>query len=289
MQFDKAEAEACRDLILLGLREDLGQEGDITTQATIPEPRSGRSVLRARQAGTISGLAAVALVFAELDPEIQTEPMVHDTDAVIPGAALARLQGSCRSMLTGERTALNFLERLSGIATLTRKYVDAVQGTHSRIFDTRKTTPGWRLLEKYAVRCGGGYNHRAGLYDAYLIKDNHLAILGADAVRQTIRAVRQHGIPGRTIILEVDSLTQLSAALDGRPDVILLDNFPIESLRQAVRQRDAIAPRVLLEASGGITLATVRDVAQTGVERISIGALTHSAPALDIGLDYEAA
>ena len=193
-----------------------------------------------------------------------------------------------RDLLVIERTVLNFLQRLSGIATLTARFAAEVAGTRAVILDTRKTTPGWRVLEKYAVRCGGGYNHRFGLYDAVLIKDNHLAWLAddGDPIGRAIRASREHAPEGTVVEIEVDTLDQLDRALECAPEIILVDNFGPEALAEAVRRRDARAPSVLLEASGGVTLETVR-LAATGVDRISVGALTHSAPALDIGLDFE--
>jgi nicotinate-nucleotide pyrophosphorylase (carboxylating) len=193
-----------------------------------------------------------------------------------------------RAILTGERTALNFLQHLSGVASLTRRFVDAVAGYPVQILDTRKTLPGWRLLEKYAVRCGGGHNHRMGLFDAVLIKDNHLAALGdfRDAIPRAVAAARREAksVP---VTVEVDNLEQLNVTLGCRPDVILLDNMSPEMLHEAVRRRQAVNPAVLLEASGGVSLASVRAIAAAGVDRISVGELTHSAPALDIGLDYE--
>ncbi len=193
-----------------------------------------------------------------------------------------------RKILAFERTALNFLQHLSGVATLTARFVDAVAGTKATILDTRKTLPGWRLLEKYAVRCGGGRNHRIGLYDAILIKDNHLAhfVHRGDPIAAAVSAARSQASPGTTVEVEVDSLDQLDKALRCRPDIILVDNFDLDRLREAVRRRDAVPPRIPLEASGGINLETVRAIAETGVDRISVGALTHSAPALDIGLDF---
>jgi nicotinate-nucleotide pyrophosphorylase (carboxylating) len=207
---------------------------------------------------------------------------------------VGQLAGPLRSLLAIERTALNFLQHLSGIATLTATYVSAVQGTRAAIYDTRKTTPGWRFLEKYAVRCGGGINHRFGLYDAVLIKDNHLAwikdaagLQARDPFATAIASARKSARPGTTIEIEVDSLGQLELALAAEPDIVLLDNFTPEHVAQAVRLRDTTAPQIKLEASGGVNLASVRALAETGVDRISVGALTHSAPALDLALDYE--
>ncbi len=215
-------------------------------------------------------------------------PLRVDGDCVVSGDEIASVAGPMRAILAMERTALNFLQRLSGVATLTARFVAEVAGTGAVILDTRKTTPGWRALEKYAVRCGGGRNHRLGLYDAVLIKDNHLAWLAhqGDPIVSAIASARAHAPPGTVVEVEVDSLDQLDRALECRPDVILVDNFGPDSLAEAVRRRDALAPGVLLEASGGVTLQSVRALAETGVDRISVGALTHSAPALDVGLDY---
>jgi nicotinate-nucleotide pyrophosphorylase (carboxylating) len=196
-----------------------------------------------------------------------------------------------RSILTGERTALNFLQRLSGVATMTRRFVKAVAGLPCQILDTRKTTPGWRRLEKYAVRCGGGCNHRFGLFDGIMVKDNHLAALAQvpDPIDYAVRMARKANVGGATVEVEVEveSLQQLDQALAARPDVILLDNIELPALREAVRRRNAVAPEIRLEASGGVNLTTIRAIAETGVDRISVGALTHSAPALDIALDYQ--
>lgn len=297
-EFSSAEAAACRQLIALALDEDLGREdarpGDVTSQAVIPADLDGRGVFVARSAGVLSGMSAVKLVLHAVDPRLQLQTFVEDGEALQPGDRLARLAGTMRNILTSERTALNFLQHLSGIATLTRKYVDAIAGLPCEILDTRKTLPGWRLLAKYAVRCGGGHNHRLGLYDGILIKDNHLAALrmaeGGGRIEDIVRRARQ-AAPGLPVEIEVDDLTQFDEALACRPDIILLDNMKPEQLRQAVARRNAVVTEtdyVFLEASGGVTLQTVRTLAETGVDRISIGALTHSAPALDIALDYQA-
>jgi nicotinate-nucleotide pyrophosphorylase (carboxylating) len=202
------------------------------------------------------------------------------------GTVLATVSGPLRVILAGERTALNFLQRLSGVASLTRKYVEAASGFRAKVLDTRKTTPGWRLLEKYAVRAGSGANHRVGLFDGILIKDNHLAGIGGD-VRRAVEAARTHpGNAGLPVEVEVDTLEQLEMALEVKADIVLLDNMTLDQLRAAVERRNAVTPSTLLEASGGVNLTTIRDIASTGVDRISVGALTHSAPALDIGLDY---
>jgi nicotinate-nucleotide pyrophosphorylase (carboxylating) len=217
--------------------------------------------------------------------------LLEDGQAVQRGDRLATIVGSMRAILAMERTALNFLQHLSGVATLTRKYVDAVAGLKARILDTRKTLPGWRLLEKYAVRCGGGDNHRIGLYDGLLIKDNHLKGMQiADCrlqIEKTVAAAKRMASPGIIMEVEVETLEEFDVALRCQPDIVLLDNMSLEQMREAVRRRDAAAPGIRLEASGGVNLATVRAIAETGVDRISVGALTHSAPALDIALDYE--
>ncbi len=221
-----------------------------------------------------------------VDPQLEIQSLIADGTRVERGDCVATVAGSLRSILAGERTALNFLQRLSGIATLTRKFVDAISGLPTQLLDTRKTTPGWRLLEKYAVRMGGGVNHRIGLFDAILIKDNHLAGLGGD-VRRAVEAARAYpGNASLSIEVEVDSLAQLEVALAVAADIVLLDNMSLQQLRTAVAQRTALAPAVLLEASGGVTLETIRAIASTGVDRISVGAITHSAVALDIALDY---
>jgi nicotinate-nucleotide pyrophosphorylase (carboxylating) len=285
--FTVSESEACRLLVQWALEEDLGTAGDLTSQALIPADQQGAAMLVARSEGVLAGLPAAAMVFANLSPAIGFQSDLADGARLRPGSRIARVAGSLRSILAGERTALNFLQRLSGIATLTRCYVDAVAGLSCEVLDTRKTTPGWRLLEKYAVRQGGGHNHRMGLYDGILIKDNHLAALRACKDRAEFHAVQAALNIGCSVQveIEVDDLEQFDLAL-AFAELILLDNMPTGDLREAVRRRNAKAPKVLLEASGGVTLDTVRAIAETGVDRISVGALTHSAPALDIALDY---
>lgn len=288
MRFAAAETAACQRLADLALQEDLGDVGDVTSQATIPPDSIGQAVLVARATGVLAGLKAAQLVFLAVDAALDFEPFVADGTVVGPGVHVARVRGTMRSVLAGERTALNFVQHLSGVATNTRRYVDAVAGSRSRILDTRKTLPGWRVLEKYAVRCGGGYNHRTGLYDAILIKDNHLASLRQPhAITRAVQAARAHVSHSMPLIVEIDALTQLDEALACTPDVILLDNMTPQEMSQAVARRNAAAPSVLLEASGGVNLETVRLIAASGVDRISVGALTHSAPALDIALDYD--
>jgi nicotinate-nucleotide pyrophosphorylase (carboxylating) len=267
-------------VIRAALAEDLGRAGDITAAACVPADARLTADFATRRGGVVAGLACIRLTLAELDPSATVDPLAEDGLAVPAGTALARVSGNARSILTAERTALNLLGRLCGVATLTQDYVDAVGGTRARITDTRKTTPGLRALEKYAVRCGGGVNHRFGLDDAILIKDNHVAACGSvgEAVRRA-KAAAGHLVK---VEVEVDSLVQLQEALAHDPDVIMLDNFSLDDLREAV---SIVAGRVVLEASGGISLDGVRAVAETGVDVISIGALTHSVRVLDIGLD----
>lgn len=287
--FGRAEQANAEALIALAIAEDLNQAGDLTAQATISSGARGSTRFVARVEGRLAGLPVVALLAERFGLADGWAPVLHDGELLSPGRIIARLAGEMRSLLAMERTALNFLQRLSGVATLTARFVSAVAGTRAAILDTRKTTPGWRALEKYAVRCGGGRNHRIGLYDAVLIKDNHLAWLAAepDAIGRAIAAARAQVPRGTVVEIEVDSLEELDRALACDPDIILVDNLGPEALREAVRRRDVRAPHVLLEASGGITLNTVTTLAQTGVDRISVGALTHSAPALDIALDFD--
>lgn len=263
------------------LAEDLGLAGDITTDATIPREAEAEAVIAARKPGVAAGLEVAAAAFHALDPAIRFESQVADGDRLEPGTVLARVTGNARALLTAERVALNFLGRMSGIATLTRRYADAIEGTAARIADTRKTTPGLRAFEKYAVRCGGGQNHRTGLFDAVLIKDNH--IVAAGGVGPAIEAARAHAGHMVKIEVEVDTLEQLQEVLRYKVDAVLLDNMPPATLSKAVKIAKG---RVLLEASGGVSLETVRAIAETGVDLISVGALTHSAPVLDLGLDF---
>ncbi|WP_334164937.1 carboxylating nicotinate-nucleotide diphosphorylase [Phenylobacterium sp.] len=267
-------------IVRAALSEDLGRAGDITAQACIPADARLTAVFAARKPGVVAGLACARLALAELDPDARFEPLVADGDGVAAGAALARVDANARALLSAERTGLNLMGRLSGIATLTRAYVDAVAGTKARIVDTRKTTPGLRALEKYAVRCGGGVNHRFGLDDAILIKDNHVAACGS--VGEAVRRAKAFAGHLTKVEVEVDSLDQLDEALAEAPDVIMLDNFSLDDLAEAVRRTGG---RIPLEASGGVNLETVRAIAGTGVDVISVGALTHSVGVLDIGLD----
>lgn len=292
MHFTLPEFHACQKLVALALEEDLGglpaaEEGDVTSCALIGKAVKGQAALVARQTGVLAGLPAVAVVLDALDKDLQLHKDLEDGVPLAPNTQIGVIRGRMRSLLAGERIALNFLQRLSGIASRTRLYVEAVAGLPCRILDTRKTTPGWRLLEKYAVRCGGGQNHRLGLHDGILIKDNHLAVNARRLTIQKALQLARESPGGRLpIVIEVDDLKQLEKALLGGPDIILLDNMNLEQLRDAARIRNEVAPRVQLEASGNVTLSVVRAIAETGVDRISVGELTHSAPALDIGLDY---
>jgi nicotinate-nucleotide pyrophosphorylase (carboxylating) len=270
------------DAVTRALAEDLGRAGDITSIATVPIGTPSRTVLVARKAGTIAGLPLVAAAFRKLSPEIEIKPAARDGDHVPAKAALMQIEGDARAVLGAERVALNFIGHLSGIATATGAFVRKAGGK-TRICCTRKTTPGLRALEKYAIRCGGGFNHRFGLDDAILIKDNHIAVAGGiRAVLERARAAAGHLVK---VEIEVDSLDQLAQVLDcGLADVVLLDNFDVASMKEAVA---LVAGRLVIEASGGITLDNIAEIAATGVDYASSGALTHSAPALDVGLDIE--
>ena len=267
-------------VVRAALAEDLGRAGDITSQACVPPDARLRAVFAARSPGVIAGLACARLAIAELDPGATFKATVEDGAQVGPGQPLASVDANARALLSAERVGLNLLGRLSGVATLTRAYVAAVEGTGAVIVDTRKTTPGLRALEKYAVRCGGGVNHRFGLDDAILIKDNHIAACGS--VGEAVRRAKAAAGHLMKVEVEIDGLGQLEEALKYGPDVVLLDNFSLADLAEAVRRT---AGRAVLEASGGVTLQTVRGIAETGVDVISVGALTHSASVLDIGLD----
>jgi len=271
--------DALERVVAAALAEDVGT-GDVTTEATVDTDAVGTAELVTRTAGVVAGLAAVEAVFRALDPEIRFEPLVEEGGLVREPVAVARVSGSLRAILTGERTALNFLGRFSGIATLTRRYVDAVAGTGVAILDTRKTTPGLRVLEKRAVASGGGRNHRFGLSDGVLVKDNHLRAAGS--VRAAVERLR--AATDLPVEVECDTLEQVEEALAAGADAILLDNMSLDELRAAAGLARGGAR---LEASGGVTLDTVRAVAETGVDEISIGALTHSAPALDVSLELE--
>lgn len=272
-------------VVRLALAEDLGRAGDMTAMACIPEDARMKAAFAARKPGVLAGIDCVRLAVLAMDPKASVDLRLRDGDAFEAGAVLAVVEADARAFLSAERTALNLVGRLSGVATLTRTHVQTVAGTKARIADTRKTTPGLRALEKHAVTCGGGINHRFGLDDAILIKDNHVAVCGgvAEAVRRA-KAFAPHLMK---VEVEVDGLDQLDAVLalideGAAPDVIMLDNFSLDDLRAAVAR---VAGRIVLEASGGVDLTTVRGIAETGVDVISVGALTHSAPVLDIGLD----
>lgn len=267
-------------LLRAALDEDIGA-GDITTLLTVPEAATARAVMLAKAEGVVAGLDVAARAFTLVEPAAQWEARARDGDAVTPGTPLATILGPARGLLTAERVALNFAQRLSGVATLTARYVAAVAGTPARIVDTRKTTPGLRTLEKYAVRAGGGHNHRIGLYDAVLIKDNHLAAGGG--VAATVRRAREQAPHTMRVEVECKTLDQVDQGIAAGADILLLDNMDLEMLREAVRR---VGGRALTEASGGVNLGTVRAIAETGVDLISVGALTHSAPALDISLDF---
>jgi nicotinate-nucleotide pyrophosphorylase (carboxylating) len=281
-----------QSLLAIARQEDLGP-GDVTS-TILPVDVQARGEFVAREPMTLAGLPLLGEIAQAYNGEITTELHAEDATAVEPGAVLAEWRGPARAMLSAERVALNFLQRLCGVATLTARYVEKTHATPAKICDTRKTTPGWRELEKYAVRAGGGTNHRRGLYDAVLIKDNHLAILAAaghpdpiGALPETIADLRERRADLQFVQIEVDTLDQLETALALDVDIILLDNMNPSQLRRAVAMRNDAgqADRIELEASGGISLSTVADVAASGVDRISVGALTHSAVAVDIGLD----
>ncbi|MGD1019806.1 MAG: carboxylating nicotinate-nucleotide diphosphorylase [Verrucomicrobiia bacterium] len=275
--------EFIQNIVRAALAEDVGA-GDITTEAAISADERAEACLVAKKPCVVAGLPLVEAVFAQIDPEVAVRLLVVDGDFAGKGTRVCILRGSARGILTGERTALNFLQRLSGIATLTRQFIDEIAGTKARILDTRKTTPTLRALEKYAVGVGGGTNHRLGLYDAVMIKDNHrviLARLGPKALGDAVAAARQNH-PTVPIIVEADTLEQVEEALAAGANHILLDNMTLDELRDAVR---LVGGRAKTEASGGITLKTVRAIAQTGVDYISVGALTHSARAVDFSLE----
>ena len=281
------EADLRCDLIGLALREDLGDRGDVTSKAFIPSASASLARIVAREECIVSGLSTASEVFHQIDPQLEVTLRCTEGERLVRGATLIDLKGSTRSILSGERTALNFLGRLCGIATLSARYAEEACGTKALLLDTRKTTPGWRLLEKRAVKAGGCTNHRMGLHDAVLVKDNHLAALGSlDALPVVISKLRAEH-PGLPIEIEADTLKQVERllAMTGI-DVILLDNMDTTMMRKAVALRNALSPAVLLEASGGVTLETLRPIADSGVDRISVGALTHSAPNADLSMEF---
>jgi len=277
--------EEVRRAVQLALAEDVGS-GDVTTLATVPETAQFTVVMRAREPLVVAGLALAEATFRELSDQLSIEIIARDSQRLQDGETLLRVSGSARAILTAERVALNFVQRLSGIATLTAQFVDAIHGTSAQILDTRKTTPGWRRFEKYAVTCGGGTNHRFGLFDLILIKDNHLAALRDATSNAVAAAVRQARAvyPQIKVEVEADTLDQVEQAVEAGADFVLLDNMTLVQLRLAVQKCKG---KTKTEASGGVTLASIRGIAETGVDFISVGALTHSARAVDIGLDFE--
>jgi nicotinate-nucleotide pyrophosphorylase (carboxylating) len=273
LDWDKLEA-----IIENALQEDI-DGGDITTNQLFPEDRDCRAVIMAKEEGIVAGLPIAGKVFMKLDKNVLWNERMRDGQVVRPKDILAEIEGSARTVLTGERTALNFLQRLSGIATLTSKFVKAVEGHPVKILDTRKTVPGLRIMDKYAVSVGGGYNHRFGLYDGVLIKDNHIKLAGG--ITNAVRLIRQNAKTESKIEVETSTLEEVKEALSVGVDWIMLDNMPIELMREAVR---IINHKALTEASGGVTLKNIRSIAETGVDFISIGSLTHSPSALDVGM-----
>ncbi len=294
---DVALESDLRALVRLSIAEDLRSLFDWTTVCLIDANHRGACQIVPRQPGICAGLATLPWIIDEFDADLQEERLITDGDALVPGEPIAILRGNVRDLLTAERTILNIICRLCGIATMTRQYVDRIAATGVRLYDTRKTTPGWRLLEKYAVSCGGGHNHRCGLYDGFLIKDNHLALAGdgqtpmsaSEAARRAIEwrgaTVQKAKVPS-IVEIEVDSIDQFRDVLPVGPDIILLDNFDLDRLREAVAIRNEAGSKVELEASGNVKIDTIADIAATGVDRISSGALTHQATSLDLGLDW---
>jgi len=274
-----------RSAVRAALAEDLG-DGDATTLATVPARAKSIALLRAREPLVVAGIQFAVTAFRQLSPNIKVEKLTRDGQRAKAGETLLKISGSSRALLSAERVALNFIQRLSGVATATARFTDTVKGTGAKILDTRKTTPGWRRFEKYAVACGGGQNHRLGLFDMVLIKDNHLVALQNEKPNAIAAAVARarNKFPKLKVEVEADTLTQVAQAADAGADIILLDNMTPAQLRQAVK---TVRGRAQTEASGGVNLKTVRTIAATGVDFISIGALTHSARAVDIGLDFE--
>jgi nicotinate-nucleotide pyrophosphorylase (carboxylating) len=302
VQVDAALEDDCRQLIRLAVREDLERSLDWTTVCLVDQAKRGRCNVVPRQGGVCAGLVTAPWVVAEMDADLELITYIEDGEDLPVGRPILSVAGNARDLLTCERLILNLISRLCGVATLTAQYVAAIRGTDARLYDTRKTTPGWRRLEKYAVNRGGGHNHRTGLFDGFLIKDNHLALgtSGDDSRNEPLtprEAVERakawaggaveltNGVP-EMVEVEVDSLDQLAEVLPAGPDIVLVDNFSLFDLRRAVAMRNAIAPAVELEASGNVTLRTIREIALTGVDRISSGALTHQAVWLDLGMDW---
>jgi len=289
--------QATRQLVRLAIHEDLSDAFDWTTVCLINSDQIGQCNVVAREQGIASGMVMIPWVLDEFEGNLDAECLIDDGTAFNEQQTLVKLRGNARDLLTAERTLLNLLSRLCGIATLTASYVNKMNSQTTRLYDTRKTTPGWRLLEKYAVRCGGASNHRTGLFDGFLIKDNHLALAGtatealsvADATKRAVKwrggRVKSQQAP-HVVEVEVDTLEQLHQVLPENPDIVLLDNFSLEDLSRAVAIRNQNAPSVQLEASGNVRIETIREIAETGVDRISSGALTHQATSLDLGLDW---
>ena len=281
----RLEQEEIRKAVREALAEDVGT-GDVTTLACVPPEARSRALLRAREPIVLAGLDFAVEAFRQLDPNLRTTRQAQDGDSIAAGSTVLEITGSARGILTAERVALNFCQRLSGVATLTARFVATLNGTPTRILDTRKTTPGWRRLEKYAVACGGGTNHRTGLHDMVLIKDNHLVALRhatPNAIAAAVDRARKSW-PGLRVEVEADTLVQVDQAVAAGADIVLLDNMDLPTLLEAVRR---VGGRSQTEASGGVRLDTVRAIAETGVDFISVGALTHSARSVDLGLDFE--
>ena len=279
MDFSIKENILVDKIIEQALLEDIGT-GDITTESTIPSNFKAKGIIKTSEEGVVAGLDIICLVFKKLDFEICCKSKIKDGNKILAGEILAEITGSARTILTGERVALNFIQRMSGIATITSKFCQEVKGFPVRIVDTRKTTPGLRILEKYAVRMGGGYNHRFGLYDVILIKDNHIVVAGN--IKSAVNSVRKQISHTIKIEVEVENLSQLQEALEMKVDIVMLDNMSLDIMKEAVKKAKG---KVLIEASGGITLDNVREIAQTGVDLISVGALTHSVKSLDISME----
>ena len=279
MDFSTKENILINKIIEQALLEDIGT-GDITTESIIPSNLKAKGIIKTSEEGVVAGLDIVFLVFKKLDSDICFQPKIKDGNKILPGEILAEITGPAQTILKGERVTLNFLQRMSGIATITSKFCQEVKDLPVRIVDTRKTTPGLRILEKYAVRMGGGYNHRFGLYDAVLIKDNHIAVAGG--IRAAVNSVRKQISHTAKIEVEVENLSQLQEALKVQVDIIMLDNMDLDTMKEAVKMAKG---KAIIEASGGIILEKVRKIAQTGVDLISVGALTHSVKSLDISME----
>lgn len=294
---DASMEHAVRAVVRLAIEEDLGDALDWTTVCLVEPERRGGCRIVPRESGICAGMAILGWIIDEFDADLNFKCLIVDGSEFQADQPIARLDGNVRDLLTSERTILNVLSRLCGIATITRQYVERIRGTSARLYDTRKTTPGWRLMEKYAVRCGGGHNHRSGLYDGFLIKDNHLALAGnaqapmnagdaaAKAIRWSGSRVERMSAP-KIVEVEVDCLEQLRDVLPKQPNIVLLDNFSLQQLAEAVTIRNEVANSVELEASGNVRIDTIAKIAATGVDRISSGALTHQATSLDLGLDW---